>query len=300
MSASAPRQLRLLLEDSTSRLVFGAYDAMTARIGEAGGAEILAVTGFGVAATLAGLPDIGLVSMSESVDVCRRVCDAVDVPVIADADTGYGNALSVRRTVRAFEAAGAAGLHLEDQVAPKRCGHMPGPRVISTEEMLGKISAAVDARRDADFCIVARTDARAAEGFTEALERGHAYQEAGADLLFVEALQEESEIEQVAREFSCPLIFNWSYDGVTPHVSRQWLAEIGYKLILFPDVVFAAHRALAAFAGDLMKADSLDLLGEKMSGFDEFNEFIGLEKWRTLESRYVPNEALSPDGTPKR
>ena len=120
--------------------------------------------------------------------------------------------------------------------------------MISTEEMLGKISAAVDARRDDDFCIVARTDARAAEGFAEALERGHAYLEAGADLLFVEALQEESEIEQVARDFSCPLIFNWSYDGVTPHVSRQWLAEIGYKLILFPDVVFAAHRALAEFA----------------------------------------------------
>ena len=256
MSISGPRQLRSLLDDSTSRLVFGAYDAMTARIGEAAGAQILAVTGFGVAATLAGVPDIGLVSMSESVEVCRRICDAVEVPVIADADTGYGNALSVRRTVRAFEGAGAAGLHLEDQVAPgRRYTHMPGPRVISTEEMLGKISAAVDARRDDDFCIVARTDARAAEGFEEALERGHAYTKAGADLLFVEALQEKSEIEQVAREFSCPLIFNWSFDGVTPHVSREWLAQIGYRLILFPDVVFAAHRSLTAFVVQLLRAE---------------------------------------------
>jgi 2-methylisocitrate lyase-like PEP mutase family enzyme len=300
MTVSAPRQLRSLLDDSGSRLVFGAYDAMTARIGEGAGAEILAVTGFGVAATLAGVPDIGLVSMSESVEVCRRVCDAVDIPVIADADTGYGNALSVRRTVRAFESAGAAGLHLEDQVAPKRCGHMPGPRVISTEEMLGKISAAVDARKDDDFCIIARTDARVAEGFDEALERGHAYREAGADLLFVEALQEKSEIEQVAREFSCPLIFNWSYDGVTPHVSRQWLAEIGYSLILFPDVVFAAHRALTAFVSQLLQADSLDSLGDKMTGFDEFNEFIGLDRWRELETRYVLNEALSPESAPKQ
>ena len=291
MTPRPTRGLRAYLEGPGSHIVFGSYDAMTARIGEGAGAEILAVTGFGVAATLAGVPDIGLVSMSESVEVCRRICAAVDIPVIADADTGYGNALSVRRTVREFEAAGAAGLHLEDQVAPKRCGHMPGPRVITPEEMLGKISAAVDARLDDDFCIIARTDARAAEGLDGAIERGHAYCEAGADLLFVEALQEKSEIEQVAKEFSCPLIFNWSYDGVTPHVSRKWLAEIGYKLILFPDVAFAAHRALTTFTRELLQVDSLDHLDDKMTGFDEFNEFVGLDHWRELESQYVPVDA---------
>jgi len=287
-------QLRPLIEDSDSHFVLGVYDAMTARIGEAAGFDILFLTGFGVAATLVGVPDIGLVTMSESVDVCRHICDVVTRPVIADADTGYGNALSVRRTVRAFEAAGAAGLQLEDQVAPKRCGHMPGKQVISTDEMVGKLGSALDARRNDDFCIIARTDARSVESLAAAIERAHAYRAAGADVLFVEAPQSVVEMEQIASELNCPLIFNWSYDGVTPHVSRNWLTGLGYKFILFPDVVFAAHRALTSFVQQLGETDSLDLLAEQMTGFDEFNDFVELRHWRDLESRYVDEAQRQP------
>ena len=287
-------QLRPLIEDPDSHFVLGVYDAMTARIGEAAGFDILFLTGFGVAATLIGVPDIGLVTMSESVDVCRHICDVVTRPVIADADTGYGNALSVRRTVRAFEAAGAAGLQLEDQVSPKRCGHMPGKRVISTDEMVGKLGSALDARRNDDFCIIARTDARSVESLAAAIERAHAYRAAGADMLFVEAPQSVVEMDQIAAELDCPLIFNWSYDGVTPHVSRSWLTGLGYKFILFPDVVFAAHRALTSFVKQLGETDSLDLLAEQMTGFDEFNDFVELRHWRDLESRYIDEAQRQP------
>jgi 2,3-dimethylmalate lyase len=294
---NTPRQLRSLLQDSDSHFVLGVYDAMTARIGAAAGFEILFLTGFGVAATLVGVPDIGLVTMSESVDVCRRICDVVDRPVIADADTGYGNALSVRRTVRAFEAAGAAGLHLEDQVAPKRCGHMPGKQVISTDEMVGKLGSALDARRNDDFCIIARTDARSVEGLAAAIERAHAYRTAGADMLFVEAPESVVEIERIASELDCPLIFNWSYDGVTPHTSRSWLTGLGYKFILFPDIVFAAHRALTSFTKQLAETNSLDFLAEQLTGFDEFNDFVELDNWRQLESRYVDGSRSGPATT---
>jgi 2-methylisocitrate lyase-like PEP mutase family enzyme len=291
------RQLRSLLEDSDSHFVPGVYDAMTARIGEAAGFEILFLTGFGVAATLVGVPDIGLVTMTESVDVCRRVCDVVTRPVIADADTGYGNALSVRRTVRAFETAGAAGLHLEDQVAPKRCGHMTGKQVISTDEMVGKLGSALDARQNDDFCIIARTDARSVEGLAAAIERAHVYRAAGADMLFVEAPQSVAEMERIATELDCPLIFNWSYDGVTPHVSRSWLTSLGYKFILFPDIVFAAHHALTSFAMRLAETDSLDPLAEQMTGFEAFNDFVELRRWRQLESRYVDESFREPATT---
>jgi 2-methylisocitrate lyase-like PEP mutase family enzyme len=291
---NATLDLRSMVADGDAHLVLGVYDAMTARIGESAGFEILYLTGFGVAATLVGVPDIGLVTMSETVDVCRRICDVVTRPVIADADTGYGNALSVRRTVRAFEAAGAAGLHLEDQVAPKRCGHMPGKQVISRQEMVGKLGAALDARRDDNFCIIARTDARSVEGIDAAIDRAHTYRAAGADILFIEAPQSVAEMEQIAAELDCPLVFNWSYDGVTPHVSRKWLAGIGYKLILFPDIAFAAHRALAAFTSQLADSDSLDSLAEKMTGFEEFNDFVGLRDWRRIEAQYLDGTGQPP------
>ncbi len=283
--------LRSLIDGDGSHLVLGVYDALTARIGERLGYQVLFLTGFGVAATLVGVPDIGLVTLTESVDACRRICDFVDVPVVADADTGYGGVLNVRRTVRMFERAGAAGLHLEDQVTPKRCGHMPAKQVIPTVEMVAKIRSALDARSDANFCIIARTDARAVEGLDSALERAHAYREAGADAIFVEAPEAASEIERIATELDCPLVFNWSYDGVTPHVARSWLGSLGYRLILFPDIVFAAQRALSTFATQLSTAESLDSLTSQLTGFRDFNAFVELDEWRTIEERY----AVRPD-----
>jgi 2-methylisocitrate lyase-like PEP mutase family enzyme len=294
---TGPAQLRALLDDQKSHFVLGTYDALSARVGESLGYEILSVTGFGVSASLLGVPDIGLVTMYESTEVCGRICDVVDTPVLADADTGYGNALNVRRTVRRFEAAGAAGLHLEDQVTPKRCGHMEAKQIIPADEMVGKIGAAVDARVNGDFCIVARTDARAVEGLDAALERAFLYHEAGADVLFVEAPESVDEIERTASELPFPLLFNWSYDGLTPHVRKSWLEELGYELILFPDVIFGVQRALMQLCGALKTSDSLDSLADLLSEFDAFNDFVGLPEWRAIEERFIPRGAQVPSAT---
>ncbi len=283
MTAAA---LRATLRDGRSRLVVSAYDALTARTAEAAGFEILHVTGFGSAAALTGGPDIGLVTMTETVETTRRICAAVECPVIADADCGYGNPLNVVRTVRSLEAAGAAGLHIEDQVTPKRCGHMAGKAVIPATEMVAKIAAAVDARRDPDFVIIARTDARAPEGLEAALERGHAYAAAGADVLFVEAPESADEIRRIAGELPGPQLFNWAYGGRTPHVSRRRLEELGFAWILFADVALAVHRAAAAFYERLAGIDSPDELRDLLTGFEAFNEFVGLGRWRELERRY--------------
>ena len=287
MSAAAS-QLRAKLEDRQSHFVLGTYDALSARVGEALGFELLSMTGFGVSASLLGVPDIGLVTMHESTEACARICDAVETPVLADADTGYGNALNVRRTVRKFELAGAAGLHLEDQVTPKRCGHMAAKQLISADEMVGKIQAAVDARVDDDFCIVARTDARGVEGIDAALERAALYREAGADVLFIEAPQSVSEIERTASELQFPLLFNWSYDGLTPHVPKSWLQELGYSLILFPDMIFGVHKALVQLCGALKATDSLDQLSDLLTQFDAFNEFVDLPEWKKFEAKFIP------------
>jgi len=284
MTAAA---LRSTLGDGNSRLVVSAYDALTARVAEAAGFEILHVTGFGSAATITGGPDIGLVTMTEMVETTRRICDAVERPVIADADCGYGNPLNVMRTVRALEAAGAAGLHLEDQVTPKRCGHMAGKAVIPTDEMVAKVAAAVDARRDEAFVIIARTDARAPEGLDAALERAHAYSAAGADVLFVEAPESADEIRRIAGELPGPQLFNWAYEGRTPHVSRRLLEELGFAWILFADVALAVHRAAAGFYERLAEIDSPDELRDLLTGFDAFNEFVGLGDWRRSERRYA-------------
>ncbi|MXZ31261.1 MAG: isocitrate lyase/PEP mutase family protein [Acidimicrobiia bacterium] len=284
MTASA---LRSTLSDGRSRLVVSAYDALTARAAEAAGFEILHVTGFGSAAALTGGPDIGLVTMTEMVETTRRICDAVERPVIADADCGYGNPLNVIRTVRALETAGAAGLHLEDQVTPKRCGHMAGVAVIPTAEMVAKVAAATDARRDEDFVIIARTDARAPEGLDAALERAHAYSAAGADVLFVEAPESVEEIRRIATELPGPQLFNWAYEGRTPHVSRRLLEELGFAWILFADVALAVHRAAAGFYERLAGIDSPDDLRDLLTGFDAFNEFAGLGDWRRSERRYA-------------
>jgi 2,3-dimethylmalate lyase len=274
--------LRVYLGDGQSHLVVGVHDVMTAKLAEASEFELLYVGGYGTAAGVFGLPDLGLTTMTEMVDTCSRVCDAVDRPVLVDADTGYGNELNTRRAVRAFERSGASGLHLEDQSFPKRCGHLAGKALISSTDMSRKIKVALDARQDDEFVIIARSDAIAVEGIDEAIRRGLAYHDAGADVLFIDAPESVDEAARVARELPGPLLFDWSYDGVTPPIPRQTLEALGYTLILFPDTISAIHRGLSTFLGRLRDSDSLTDLADALTPFNELNSFVGMEEWIEL------------------
>src|SRR5215469_9915238 len=216
-STGGAARLRELLGSGGTVLAPGAFDPLAARCVEEAGFDAVYMTGFGTAAAMLGRPDVGLATMTEMVDNAARIAACVDIPVIADADTGYGNPINVIRTVGAYETAGVAGIHVEDQVAPKKCGHMEGKLVIPAEEMTQKIRAATEARTNPDFVIIARTDARAVEGFEPALARARLYLEAGANALFIEALTSETEIAEAARAFpGVPLLFNWAEGGKTP------------------------------------------------------------------------------------
>jgi 2-methylisocitrate lyase-like PEP mutase family enzyme len=245
------------------------------------------MTGFGTAAGLLGRPDIGLLSGAEMVDNARRIVGAVAIPVIADADTGYGNPLNVIRTVTDYERAGVAGIHLEDQVTPKRCGHLSGKQVIPQEEMIAKIKAAVAARNDPDFVLIARTDARAVNGIDDALRRASSYLDAGADVLFVEAPQTEDEIERVAREFAgIPLLFNWVDGGRTPQLSMQQLGELGFRLVLFPiGPLLTATAAMRAYLDDL-RGGVLPRATDAPT-LQQFVDFIGMPEVSELEQRFT-------------
>ena len=267
----------------------GCYDALGARLIEEAGFPAAYMTGFGTAASQLGRPDIGLMSLTEMVDNAHRIAEAVDIPVIADADTGYGNSINVIRTVREYEAAGVSAIHLEDQVMPKRCGHMEGKVVVPAGEMAAKVAAAVAARRSPDFLIIARTDARAVEGLDAALSRARAYREAGADALFVEAPQSETEIEAVARAFpDVPLLFNYAEGGKTPPVSHAFLRDLGFRLVIFPLTILLAATGAIRSALARVKADGTPLeLLPSLPGFGEFLDFIGLPEIRELESRFA-------------
>ena len=282
-------RLRELLSGPGPVVAPGAYDALSARLVEQAGFGAVYMTGFGSTASLIGRPDVGLLTGTEMIDNARRIVAAVDVPVIADADTGYGNAVSVIRTVQGYEQAGVAGIHLEDQVMPKKCGHMSGKSVIGLDEMLGKIRAAVAARRDPDLVLIARTDAAAVEGLEAAIARGRAYAEAGADLLFVEAPTSEDDIARVAAELHgvAPLVFNWAEGGRTPPLSLDRIAELGFSLVLFPIGTLLAATAgiralLAALRADGTPAAAL----AGLPTFDGFTDLIGLPEIRDLEKRF--------------
>src|ERR1700729_991013 len=285
--ARVSRGLRECFEAGEMVLAPGCYDALGARLIEEAGFPAAYMTGFGTAASQLGRPDIGLMSLTEMVDNAHRIAEAVDIPVIADADTGYGNSINVIRTVREYEAAGVSAIHLEDQVMPKRCGHMEGKVVVPAGEMAAKVAAAVAARRSPDFLIIARTDARAVEGLDAALSRARAYREAGADALFVEAPQSEAEIEAVARAFpDVPLLFNYAEGGKTPAVSHAFLRDLGFKLVIFPLTVLLAATGAIRSALARVKADGTPLeLLPSLPGFGEFLDFIGLPEIRELESR---------------
>ena len=277
--------LRARLAGPEPVLAPGAYDALSARLAEQAGFGAVYMTGFGASASLLGRPDVGLLSFAEMVDQARRIVQAVGVPVIADADDGYGNPLNVVRTVREYEAAGVAALHIEDQVAPKRCGHLAGKQVIPAGEMVEKVRAAVEAR--SSLLVIARTDARAVEGLDAALERARAYRDAGADVLFVEAPEDEAEVEAVAAAFpDTPLLFNWADGGRTPPLGLDRIRSLGFSLVLFPlTTLFAATRAVQESLAALRTRGTPDLDGALL--FDEFTSLIGLPEFQRLEERYT-------------
>ncbi len=269
-------------------LLPGCYDALGARLIEQAGFDGVYMTGFGTAASLLGRPDVGLLGLAEMVDNARRITAAVDLPVIADADTGYGNPINVVRTVQEYERAGVAALHLEDQVAPKRCGHMEGKEVIPTGEMVAKIEAAVAARQDPDLVLIARTDARAPHGLDDALDRARRFADAGADVLFVEALTGEDEIERVATELAgIPLVFNWVDGGKSPLLTHERLAELGFALVIFPiTTLLAATQAMSETLATMAKARTPLDLQDDLPSFGAFTETIGLGEITALETRF--------------
>lgn len=285
---SAPARLRSLLAGGLPVLAPGAYDALSARLIEQAGFDCAYMTGFGTTASMLGRPDVGLLGGAEMAGNVRRLVRAIDVPLIADADTGYGNAINVVRTVQEYEQAGVAGLHIEDQVLPKRCGHMDGKLVVPSEEMEGKIRAAVAARRDPELVIIARTDARAMEGLDAALARAHAYRAAGADLLFIEALQSVDEIEIVARELADEqLVFNWAEGGKTPPLPYERLADLGFALVIMPiTTLLAATQAMQRALAELRRDGTPVTVVERLPAFDDFLDLIGLPEVRALESRF--------------
>jgi len=284
----SPRaRLRELLASPAPVVAPGAYDALSARLIEQAGFDVVYMTGFGTTASLIGRPDVGLLSGAEMVDNARRIVSAVDVPVIADADTGYGNALNVLRTVQLYEQAGVAGIQLEDQVMPKKCGHMSGKALIGTDEMVGKVRAAVSARRDPDLVLIARTDAVAVLGLEEAINRARAYAEAGADLLFVEAPTSEEDIATVAAELRdvAPLVFNWAEGGKTPPLSHARMRELGFRLVIYPiGTLLAATAGIRSLLAGL-RADGVPPLAG-LPAFAEFTDLVGLPEVQELEQRF--------------
>ena len=266
----------------------GAHDALTAKIIEQVGFSAVYMTGYGQAASHLGKPDVGLLTLTEMVARASNIVEAVNVPVIADADTGFGNAVNVMRTVREYEKAGVAAIQLEDQVAPKKCGHMTGRQVVSKEEMVGKIKAAVDVRTDPDLMIIARTDARTVHGIGEALERAKAYEAAGADILFIESPESVDEMKQITTSFKVPVLANMVEGGRTPFLPVQELQGLGYDLVIFPTAsTYLVTKALTRLMTVLKETGTTASLIPEMITFEEFNDLIGLTKIRELENMYV-------------
>ena len=296
MTERPTTRLRRLLERPGCLLAPGAADALMARLVAEAGFEVVYLTGFGTSVTRLGMPDIGLLTASEMIDNAARVYDACGLPVEADADTGYGNAINVRRTVREFEKAGVAALHLEDQVAPKRCGHLAGKRVIETSEMIGKIKAACDARHDPDLLLIIRTDAIAIEGMEAAFERAERYREAGADMLFIEAPVGRAQCEQVAARFKdVPLLYNMAASGKSPDLSIDELGRLGFKLANFALYgILAAIPAIRHVLAEMRKSGTVAHLRGGMATFKELTEIVGLPEIEQLERRYgTPDDQLT-------
>ncbi len=276
-----------MLKEKKPLVIPGVFDAIGAKIAEQVGFDAMFQTGYGTSATLFGMPDYGFIGSAETVDNAKRICRTVSVPVIVDADTGYGNALSVWKLVKELEAAGASGIFLEDQRWPKRCGHMQGKEVVSQEEYAEKLGAALDARTSKNFIIVARTDARATEGLDKAIERGLYNKKIGADAIFIEAPKSIAEMKKIGKAINAPLVANMIEGGATPISSAQSLYKMGYKIILYPlSVLFANTFATMNILKELKKTGTTTKFRNKVVSFDQFNDLVELKKFRKLEKKY--------------
>ena len=282
------KSVRKLLRDKSKPLVIpGVYDAIGAKIVEKVGFEAMFQTGYGTSATLFGMPDYGFISSTETVDNARRICHAVSTPVIVDADTGYGNALSIWKLVQELEEVGASGIFLEDQRWPKRCGHMQGKEVIQKDEYAEKLQAALDARSNKDFIIVARTDARAIEGLDKAIERGLYYKKIGADAIFIEAPKTIQEMKIIGKSINAPLVANMIEGGATPIISKSKLHKMGFKIVLYPlSVLFSNTYSTLKLLQELKKSGTTRKLSKQIVSFDQFNDVVELSKYRKLEQKY--------------
>jgi carboxyvinyl-carboxyphosphonate phosphorylmutase len=287
MQESPGRRLRKRLQEKEILVAPGAHDVLTARIIEMTGFDAVYMTGYGTSASLIGQPDVGLLTQTEMFERAINIVNAVEVPVIADADNGFGNAINVQRTVRLYEKAGVACVQLEDQVSPKKCGHMMGRELITMQEMVGKIHAAVDARENEDFMIMARTDARTEFGIEAAIERGKAYEEAGADLLFIESPETEEEMKTITTSFNVPVLANMIEHGRTPLLSAQKLEDIGYDLVIFcVSSTYAAAKAVQDLMNTLKAEGTTEGFMDRMIPFEKFNRMIGLPDIRAKEEKF--------------
>lgn len=271
----------------------GAHNPLVAKIIQFSGFEAVYMTGFGTSVSMLGLPDVGLITSEEMIRNARNIVDIVDIPVIADADTGYGNAINVRRTIKGFIRSGVAGVHIEDQEFPKRCGHVAGKRVVSIEEMVGKITAAIDVRdeEDEDFYVIARTDSKTVLGITEAIERGKEYYNGGADMIFFDGITSLQEAETIAKKVDAPLLYNVA--GMAPLVPISRLDQMGYRLIIFPT---SALRVSIQSVLTLMKAlkrtgpqilEDMDVMKS-----EDLYSLVGFSEVRKLEEKYLPKEEV--------
>lgn len=286
---------RKMLSEPGIIVMPGAYDALSAKIIEMVGFKAIIHTGYGTAASLLGMPDIGLVSFGEMVSRVASIARAVKIPVIGDADTGYGNPINAYRTIKEYIWAGAAGLFIEDQVWPKRCGHMFGKLIVDKEEMVGKVAAASDARKeeDPDFVVGARTDAIAVAGIDEAIERAEEYRKAGADFIFIEAFENVDQMKRAVKEVKAPLMLNLIEGGRTPLVSVKEAEELGFKIVIFPlTALYSAAKAMIDTLTILKeKGTALEYL-DKLVTFPEFAKIVEIQKFREMEEKYLPEKML--------
>jgi 2-methylisocitrate lyase-like PEP mutase family enzyme len=292
---SAPRRLRELLARDEILVTPGGADPMMARLVERAGFDAVYMTGAGTAMSRMGVPDVGLITMTEMVANAAAMANAVEIPLIADADTGYGNPLNVQRAVREYERAGVAAIHIEDQLTPKKCGHLLGKRLVSTREMEQKVRAACDARKDDDFVIIARTDALAVDGLQAALDRGHSYLEAGADVLFVESPTTMEEIRAIGSSTESPLLFNMASSGKTPFLSAKEVQDLGFDVMIFPNfTTLSAIKAARGVLAEIASTGSAAGVLKDCATFPEFMELAGLADVQKLERLYgLPEDAYT-------
>ena len=284
---SKSKKLRTLLKDNKSVVVPGVHDPMSAKIFQDAGFPVLFTGGFSLSASTLGVPDIGLLTMSENIERVRRVTNTIDIPLIADMDTGYGSPLNVIRTVQECVNSGVAGIILEDQSWPKKCGHMEGKSVISNEEHVEKIKAAVHARGDSELVIIARTDSRATHSLEEAIRRGKNLEDSGADVIFIEAPQTEDEIRTIGKEIKLPMLINLIEGGKTPNLPISDLEELGFRLILYPlTSIFATAYSMQKLASHVRSEKTTRGYDEILT-FSEFENVVDLQKYKDLDSKFL-------------